>query len=192
VSGSAAARRPARRGRFRSIIAQPRRPESHGPHRRLQARPIQNPRPPWRWNSGAHERQAPRAPQLVRGAEAPRTERLDPDTAHDRQDRLPLPRGPEAGRRRHGCGLQGRGHPPGPPGRAEVPARGAVPEPPVTRAFPARGPGRLRPQPPQHLHRSRHRRARAFTTSTSTRASPSSAWSCWRARRSDAGLPRGL
>ena len=57
-------------------------------------------------------------------------------------DHLPLPHPREARRRGHGCRLQGRGHPPGPIRRAEVPAREVLRQPDRAGAVPARGQGR--------------------------------------------------
>ena len=79
---------------------------------------------------------------------------------NDRPDRLALPDPREARRRRHGCRLQGRGHPARPPRRPEVPARGALRRPRRPRALSARSPGGLGPESPPHLHHLRHRRAR--------------------------------
>ena len=57
----------------------------------------------------------------------------------DRHDNFALPHPRKAGRRRHGCGVQGRGHPPAPLRRPEVSARRsrrAIPRP--WRAFSAK------------------------------------------------------
>ena len=76
------------------------------------------------------------------------------------RDGRPLPGHVEARQRRHGRRVRGRGHEARPPRRAQVPARRAGPGRGLSRALPARGPRRLRPQPPRHLHRPRDRRAR--------------------------------
>ena len=76
----------------------------------------------------------------------------------DRSDALALPHRREAGRRRHGRRLQGRGCAAAALRRAEVPVarprrRSRCPGP-----IPPRGAGRIGVESRQHLHRPRHRR----------------------------------
>jgi len=70
---------------------------------------------------------------------------------------LPLSRPRAVGRRRHGCGLQGRRHPATSLCGAQVSARGADPKSPGLGTLPARGSGGLGPQSSQHLHDLRYR-----------------------------------
>ena len=105
------------------------------------------------------------------------------ETRRDRPDRLPLPRPVEAGRRRHGRRLRGRGPEARPPRRAEVPAGRARRRRPGARAPPPRGARGLLAPASAHLHDLRRRRG--------PRASPSSPWSCSRARRCGTASGRG-
>src|ERR1700756_3880528 len=68
----------------------------------------------------------------------------------DRPNHLALPHRREAGRRRDGCGLQGRRHPAGSFRSVEVPSCRRSPRPAGAGAFPARGQGSFRPEPSRY------------------------------------------
>ena len=94
----------------------------------------------------------------------PRTRNLRcaPRASHrlaDRPNHLALPHRREARRRRHGRGLQGRGHAARSLRRAEIPARRPCPRPSGPGTISPRGAGRFRTESSQHLHDLRHRRA---------------------------------
>jgi hypothetical protein len=68
---------------------------------------------------------------------------------------------------------------------------GALHQPPGARALPARGPRRLRPQPPRHLHRPRHRRARGAAVHRDGASGGPDAQAPHRSAVQDGGTPGG-